>query len=109
MVMKNGRQPLAKVVDNGETCLARIGAEMNELLQRHDWPEDVEKIVNNYVHKWKREWQKKGVSKAKSHSYGEFFNQDLAGFREKAKIAQLVVNRRKNRPLGKTLPPGNKG
>ena len=39
MVMKNGRQPLAKVVDKGETCLARIGAEMNELLQRHDWPE----------------------------------------------------------------------
>ncbi len=65
MVMKEGRIPLAKLVGDKkhEKCLGRISQELNEMLQSHDYPEDVQKIVTAHMREWVREWREKGVGK----------------------------------------------
>ena len=71
-IMKEGRQPIAKTTpDDSEKSLNRIGQVMNEMLQRHDYPEDVAVIVNNYIRNWVSDWKAQDVSKSK-YSFAEF-------------------------------------
>ena len=110
MVMKEGRMPLAKLVGDKkhEKCLGQISQALNEMLQSHDYPEDVQKIVTAHMREWVREWREKGVGK-KKHSFEEFNNSALGGFGgglSQLGIAQMNAIRRRNAKDGKPIPPG---
>ena len=109
MVMKAGRMPLAKLVgEEHDKCLDRIRQELNQMLERHDYPEDVQKIVTTHIREWVREWKDKGVAK-KKHTFEEFNNSALGGFGgglSQLGIAQMNAIRRRNAKDGKPIPPG---
>ena len=67
-IMKEGRIPLAQLVKDDkqeEQSLAKITMAMNDMLARHDNPEDVIKMVTNHARKWASEWSERGVGKGK--------------------------------------------
>ena len=67
-IMKEGRIPLAQLVKDDkqeEQSLAKITTAMNDMLARHDNPEDVIKMVTNHARKWASEWSERGVGKGK--------------------------------------------
>ena len=107
-IMKEGRQPIAKTTpDDSEKALNRIGQVMNEMLQRHDYPEDVAVIVNNYIRNWVSDWKAQDVSKSK-YSFAEFNNSGIAGFNNQLANAQMNALRR-GRGTDKLLAPGKSG
>lgn len=107
-IMKEGRQPIAKTTpDDSEKALNRIGQVLNEMLQRHDYPEDVAVIVNNYIRNWVAEWKAQDVSKSK-YSFAEFNNSGIAGFDGHLANAQMNALRR-GRGTDKLLAPGKSG
>ena len=66
MKIPEGRMPLAKLVgEENDKALDRIGRALNDMLQRHDYPEDVVLMVTNYANTWAKEWKAKGVGKKK--------------------------------------------
>ena len=104
-IMKEGRQPIAKTTpDNSEKALGRIGQIMNEMLQRHDYPEDVAVIVNNYIRNWVSDWKAQDVSKSK-YSFAEFNNSGIAGFNSQLANARMNALKR-SRGTDKLLAPG---
>ena len=107
-IMKEGRQPIAKTTpDDSEKALNRIGQVLNEMLQRHDYPEDVAVIVNNYIRNWVSDWKAQDVSKSK-YSFAEFNNSGIAGFNSQLANAQMNALRR-GRGTDKLLAPGKSG
>ena len=104
-IMKEGRQPLAKITpDDSDKALGRIEQIMNEMLQRHDYPEDVAVIVNNYIRNWVSDWKKQDVSKSK-YSFEEFTNSGIAGFNGNLRNARMNALKR-SRGTDKILAPG---
>ena len=104
-IMKEGRQPIAKPTpDDSEKALNRIGQVLNEMLQRHDYPEDVAVIVNNYIRNWVSDWKAQDVSKSK-YSFAEFNNSGIAGFNSQLANAQMNALRR-GRGSDQLLAPG---
>ena len=104
-IMKEGRQPLAKITpDDSDKALGRIEQIMNEMLQRHDYPEDVAVIVNNYIRNWVSDWKKQDVSKSK-YSFEEFTNSGIAGFNGNLRNARMNALKR-SRGTDKLLAPG---
>ena len=80
MKIPEGRMPLAKLVgEENDKALARIKRALDDMLQRHDYPEDVVRMVTNYANTWAKEWKAKGVGKKKD-SFQEFNNRGIAGF-----------------------------
>ena len=107
-IMKEGRQPLAKItLDDSDKALGRIGQIMNEMISRHDYPEDVALIVGGYIRNWVADWKKQGVSKSK-YSFAEFNNSGIAGFDSHLANAQMNALRR-GRGTDKLLSPGKSG
>ena len=107
-IMKEGRQPLAKITpDDSEKALARIGQVMNEMLQRHDYPEDVAVIVNNYIRTWIADWKAQDVSKSK-YSFAEFNNSGISGFNIQLANARMNALKR-SRGSDQLLSPGKSG
>ena len=107
-IMKEGRQPLAKITpDDSDKALGRIGQVMNEMLQRHDYPEDVAVIVNNYIRSWVSEWKAQDVGKSK-YSFEEFANSGVAGFNGNLRNARLNALKR-SRGTDQLLSPGKSG
>ena len=104
-IMKEGRQPIAKITsDDSEKALGRIGQVLNEMLQRHDYPEYVAVIVNNYIRNWVSDWKAQDVSKSK-YSFAEFNNSGIAGFNSQLANAQMNALRR-GRGSDQLLAPG---
>ena len=104
-IMKEGRQPIAKTTpDDSEKARNRIGQVLNEMLQRHDYPEDVAVIVNNYIRNWVSDWKAQDVSKSK-YSFAEFNNSGIAGFNSQLANAQMNALRR-GRGSDQLLAPG---
>ena len=104
-IMKEGRQPIAKTTpDDSEKALNRIGQVLNEMLQRHDYPEDVAVIVNNYIRNWVSDWKAQDVSKSK-YSFAEFNNSGIAGFNSQLANARMNALKR-SRGTDKLLAPG---
>ena len=104
-IMKEGRQPLAKITpDDSDKALGRIEQIMNEMLQRHAYPEDVAVIVNNYIRNWVSDWKKQDVSKSK-YSFEEFANSGIAGFNGNLRNARMNALKR-SRGTDKILAPG---
>jgi|TARA_R100001530_G_scaffold95_5_gene191 hypothetical protein len=104
-IMKEGRQPLAKITpDDSDKALGRIEHAMNEMISRHDYPEDVALIVNNYIRNWVANWKKQGVSKSK-YSFEEFANSGIAGFNGNLRNARMNALKR-SRGTDKILAPG---
>tara|TARA_Y100000817_G_C16817018_1_gene527015 strand:- start:663 stop:998 length:336 start_codon:yes stop_codon:yes gene_type:complete len=80
MKIPEGRMPLAKLVgEESDKALDRIGRALDDMLQRHDYPEDVVLMVNNYTKAWAAKWKAKGVGKRKD-SFQEFNNRGIVGF-----------------------------
>tara|TARA_R100000656_G_scaffold27627_1_gene24233 strand:+ start:561 stop:890 length:330 start_codon:yes stop_codon:yes gene_type:complete len=107
-IMKEGRQPLAKITpDDSDKALGRIGQVMNEMISRHDYPEDVALIVGGYIRNWVADWKKQGVSKNK-YSFEEFANSGIAGFNGNLRNARMNALKR-SRGTDKLLAPGKSG
>ena len=104
-IMKEGRQPIAKTTpDDSEKALNRIGQVMNEMLQRHDYPEDVAVIVNNYIRNWVSDWKAQDVSKSK-YSFAEYIKSGISGFNRQ--LANALMNAlRRGRGSDQLLAPG---
>jgi len=104
-IIKEGRIPLAKLTpDDSQKSLSQIGRIMNDMLQRHDYPEDVQKIVNNFIKNWVKNWHDQGVAKRK-YSFEEFNNNRASGI-SRLGIAQINAIRRRSAREGKLIPPG---
>ena len=109
MKIPEGRMPLAKLVgEENDKSLDRIGRALNDMLQRHDYPEDVVLMVTNYAKTWAKEWKAKGVGKRKD-SFEEFNNRGIAGFGGLTQLglAQMNAIRRHNVKEGKIPKSGN--
>ena len=105
-IMKEGRIPLAQLVKDDkqeEQSLAKITMAMNDMLARHDNPEDVIKMVTSHARKWASEWSERGVGKGKG-SFTEFMNSGIGGFDPHRKSALLNVKRRRQ---AKIIAPGS--
>mgnify|MGYP001223872124 FL=1 len=97
-IMKEGRVPAAQMVKDDaaqERALVRLSQIMNELLQRHDYPEDVVKIVQGAAQSWMKDWKAKNVGKGKDR-FSEFMNSGLTGFGNSNGVALLKNKRRRS-------------
>ena len=97
-IMKEGRVPAAQMVKDDaaqERALVRLSQIMNELLQRHEYPEDVVKIVQGAAQSWMKDWKAKNVGKGKE-SFAEFMNSGLSGFGNNNGVALLKMKRRRS-------------
>ena len=97
-IMKEGRMPTAQVVKDDaaqERALVRLSQIMNELLQRHDYPEDVVKIVQGAAQSWMKDWKAKNVGKGKDR-FSEFMNSGLTGFQNPNRNALLNISRKRS-------------
>jgi len=105
MVMPEGEIPLHEIVPlDKQDALVRLDGILDEMLVRHDYPEDVREIIASRIDEWVNKWGAKGVHR--SHTFAEFHNEQIPGFMKEAWAMQHIAARRRNADDGTMLPPG---
>jgi len=107
MVMPEGEIPLHQLLPlEKQDALVRLDGILDEMLVRHDFPEDVQTIIMGRIAEWVKKWGDKGVHR--SHTFAEFHNEQIPGFLKDAwNISQQIAARQASES-GQMLPPGRK-
>ena len=106
MVMPEGEIPLHQIIpEEKQDAMMRLEAVLDELLVRHDYPDDVAQIILGRVSEWAKKWADKGVHRG--HTFAEFHSDSVPGFIKDAwSISQQV--RQREATSGQMLPAGRK-
>jgi len=107
MVMPEGDIPLHELLpEEKQDAMTRLDAVLDELLVRHDYPEDVQELIVARMREWSRKWADRGVHR--SRTFAEFHSDNIPGFLKEAWSISQQINQREASSGNQTLPPGRK-
>ena len=107
MVMPEGEIPLHELLpEEKQDAMTRLDGILDELLVRHDYPEDVQELIVARMREWSRKWADRGVHR--SHTFAEFQSDNTPGFIKEAWAISQQINQRETSDGNQMLPPGRK-
>ena len=106
MVMPEGEIPLHQLLpEEKQDALVRLDGILDEMLVRHDYPEDVIEVISGRMKAWMKKWEIKGVHR--NRTFAEFHDNQIPGFLKEAwNISQQVAARSRDTDGSDILPPG---
>jgi|TARA_Y100000310_G_scaffold55459_1_gene50849 hypothetical protein len=105
MVMPEGEIPLHQILPlEKQDALVRLDGILDEMLVRHDFPEDVREIIASRIDEWVKKWGDKGVHR--SHTFAEFHNEQIPGFVKEALYMNHQAALRRRASDNSLIPPG---
>ena len=107
MVPPHGKIELHDMLPmDNQDSLTRLEGILDEMLKRHEYPEDVMEIVHARICQWVEKWHSQGVQKGKT--FAQFQYDGLPGFvKEEMNIIQQTLARN-NDEGGAMMPPGRR-
>jgi len=107
MVMPEGEIPLHELLpEEKQDAMTRLDAVLDELLVRHDFPEDVQELIVARMREWSRKWADRGVHR--SRTFAEFHDDNIPGFVKEAWVIAQQVRQRQAGNSNDLLSPGKK-